>query len=107
MKKILVTGALGQIGTELVVELRKIYGEGNVVATDIRKTEHPAVEGGPFEIVDVLDGKRLAEVADRYRVDTIIHLAALLSATAENNPLLAWNINMNGLVNALDRKSVV
>ncbi|MBY6270674.1 MAG: L-threonine 3-dehydrogenase [Caldibacillus debilis] len=102
MKKILVTGALGQIGTELVVELRKIYGEGNVVATDIRKTEHPAVEGGPFEIVDVLDGKRLAEVADRYRVDTIIHLAALLSATAENNPLLAWNINMNGLVNALE-----
>ncbi|WAA09605.1 L-threonine 3-dehydrogenase [Fervidibacillus albus] len=102
MKRILITGALGQIGSELVAQLRKEYGTDHVVATDIRRTENEVGIGGPFELLDVLDGKKMVEIAKKYQVDTIIHLAALLSATAEKNPLLAWNINMGGLVNALE-----
>ncbi|WAA12238.1 L-threonine 3-dehydrogenase [Fervidibacillus halotolerans] len=102
MKRILVTGALGQIGSELVLELRKQYGAENVVATDIRREENEVTTSGPFELLDVLDGKKMAEIANKYQVDTMIHLAALLSATAEKKPLLAWNINMGGLVNALE-----
>lgn len=102
MKKILVTGSLGQIGSELVMKLRDIYGTDQVVATDIKEKETEVVTGGPFEIVDVTDADRIAEVANKHKVDTIIHLAALLSATAEAKPLLAWNLNMGGLVNALE-----
>ncbi|GED66808.1 L-threonine 3-dehydrogenase [Brevibacillus reuszeri] len=103
MKKILVTGALGQIGSELITKLRDVYGADQVVATDIRKKEDdPVVEAGPFEILDVTDGQRLFELAKTHQVDTIMHLAALLSATAEAKPLLAWNLNMGGLVNALE-----
>ncbi|MGA8941940.1 MAG: L-threonine 3-dehydrogenase [Thermoactinomyces sp.] len=102
MKKILVTGALGQIGSELVMKLREIYGDSNVVATDIRRVEGPVVESGPFEILDVTDPILMADIAKTYEVDTIIHLAALLSATAENKPLMAWDLNMGGLVNALE-----
>ncbi|WP_142413205.1 L-threonine 3-dehydrogenase [Hathewaya massiliensis] len=103
MKKILVTGSLGQIGSELVAKLREVYGTSNVIASDIRKPEgNPTVEGGPFEILDVLDGKKMAEVVRDNKVDSIIHLAALLSAVAEAKPQLAWEINMGGLVNALE-----
>ncbi|MCU9613370.1 L-threonine 3-dehydrogenase [Caldibacillus lycopersici] len=102
MQKIIVTGALGQIGSELTMELRKQYGNNNVIATDIRKRDGEITETGPFEILDVMDGNRMAELAQKYQVDTIIHLAALLSATAEAKPLLAWNLNMGGLVNALE-----
>jgi len=102
MKKILVTGALGQIGSELVVKLREIYGNDNVIATDIRKNDSEAAVSGPFEILDVMDSQKMYEIAKTYEVDTIMHLAALLSATAEAKPLLAWNLNMGGLVNALE-----
>lgn len=103
MKKILVTGALGQIGSELVMHMRSIYGNNNVIATDIRRIDgNPAVESGPFEVLDVLDAKKMAEVAKKHGVDTIIHLAALLSAVAEAKPVLAWEINMGGLFNALE-----
>jgi nucleoside-diphosphate-sugar epimerase len=102
LKKILVTGALGQIGSELVTRCREIYGNDNVVATDIRRKDIPVVESGPFEIVDVTNESAIFEVAKKHQVDTIIHLAALLSATAEKNPLFAWNLNMGGLVNALE-----
>lgn len=102
MKKILITGALGQIGSELATKLRGIYGADNVVATDIRKTDSTMIDAGPFEILDVTDAKAMFEIARRYQVDTFIHLAALLSATAEEKPLLAWNLNMGGLVNALE-----
>jgi len=102
MKKIMVTGALGQIGTELVIKLRSLYGEEHVVATDIRIDESVAATSGPFEILDVTDGKRMLELAKKYRVDTIMHLAAMLSAVAEARPLVAWNVNMSGLVNALE-----
>ncbi len=99
MKKIMVTGALGQIGSELVVKLREIYGTDAVLATDIRKVENSA---GPFEVLDVTDDKRMFTLAKDFGADTMIHMAALLSATAEKNPLLAWNLNMGGLVNALE-----
>lgn len=102
MKKILVTGALGQIGTELITALHKIYGTENVIATDIREPDDRFPIQGPFEILDVMDGEKMLDVARRHRVDTIIHLAALLSATAEQKPLIAWDLNMNGLLNALE-----
>ncbi|MGX4670841.1 L-threonine 3-dehydrogenase [Cerasibacillus sp. JNUCC 74] len=101
MKKILVTGALGQIGSELVIKLRERYGINNVVATDIRKAEGIIAEG-PCEVIDVTDANQLYEVAKKYQIDTMMHLAALLSAKAEENPKLAWHINMGGLVNALE-----
>ncbi|MDQ0162687.1 L-threonine 3-dehydrogenase [Aeribacillus alveayuensis] len=102
MKKILITGALGQIGSELTVKMREIYGEQNVIATDIRQSDHEITQSGPFELLDVTDAKKMFDIAKRYDVDTIIHLAALLSATAEAKPLIAWNLNMGGLVNALE-----
>ncbi|WLR41781.1 L-threonine 3-dehydrogenase [Bacillus carboniphilus] len=102
MKKVLVTGALGQIGSELVMEMRGIYGEENIIATDIRDNGSKVVTSGPFELLDVTDGERMHDLAKKHQVDTIIHLAALLSATAEQKPLLAWNLNMGGLVNALE-----
>ncbi|WP_096202965.1 L-threonine 3-dehydrogenase [Bacillus sp. FJAT-45350] len=102
MKKILITGSLGQIGSELTSKMRNIYGAENVIATDIRNNDSDVVHSGPFEILDVTDGKAMFQVAKKYQVDTVIHLAALLSATAEKNPLLAWNLNMGGLVNALE-----
>ncbi|MDQ0245051.1 nucleoside-diphosphate-sugar epimerase [Bacillus fengqiuensis] len=102
MKKVLVTGALGQIGSELTLKMREIYGMDNIIATDIRKTESDVVQSGPFEILDVTDEKAMFNMAKKHEVDTIIHLAALLSATAEKKPLLAWHLNMGGLVNALE-----
>ncbi|WP_059170639.1 L-threonine 3-dehydrogenase [Bacillus sp. FJAT-27445] len=103
MKRILITGALGQIGSELTIKLREVYGNDNVVATDIRMNEeNEAATGGPFEILDVTDGNRMVEIAKKYNVDSIMHLAALLSATAEAKPVFAWNLNMGGLMNALE-----
>ncbi|WP_100009761.1 L-threonine 3-dehydrogenase [Lentibacillus sediminis] len=101
MKKILVTGAMGQIGSELVGKLRETYGTSNVIATDIRAGEGLATEG-PFEKLDVTDADRMHAVAKQYNVDTIMHLAALLSANAEAMPKVAWDLNMGGLVNALE-----
>ena len=102
MKKIMVTGALGQIGSELITKLRKEYGADNVLATDIRHISSPITESGPFEILDVTDGEKMHQLASDFQADTMIHMAALLSATAEAKPLLAWNLNMGGLVNALE-----
>jgi nucleoside-diphosphate-sugar epimerase len=102
MKKVLVTGALGQIGSELTLKMREVYGYDNIIATDIRRTESDVVQSGPFETLDVTEEKAMFNIAKKYEVDTIIHLAALLSATAEKKPLLAWHLNMGGLVNALE-----
>ncbi|MFP3324733.1 L-threonine 3-dehydrogenase [Planococcus sp. SIMBA_160] len=99
MKRIMVTGALGQIGSELVGKLREAYGAENVLATDIRPSKN---QDGPFEILDVTDAERMLTLARDFNADTMIHMAALLSATAEEKPLLAWNLNMGGLVNALE-----
>jgi nucleoside-diphosphate-sugar epimerase len=102
MKKILVTGALGQIGTELVLRLRKDYGIENVVASDVSKKESIVLEEGYFEILDVTDIKMIDDIVKKYNIDTILNLAALLSATGEKNPQLLWDINMNGLFNVLE-----
>lgn len=103
MKKILVTGGLGQIGSELTMHLRSIYGTDNVVASDLKK-EGPAkvIEAGPFEIINVLNANQIADTVKKYNVDTVIHLAAILSAVGERNPNLAWDVNMNGLYNVLE-----
>jgi len=104
MRKILVTGALGQIGSELTLELRKIYGTDNVIASSRRKKEEQkeVIESGPFEIVEVTNAKQIAEAVQKHKVNTIIHLAALLSAVGEQKPQQAWDINMNGLYNVLE-----
>ncbi|MGX7109344.1 L-threonine 3-dehydrogenase [Facklamia miroungae] len=103
MKKILITGALGQIGSELVVKLNEIYGKENVVPTDIRVVEGNEVCNHPnFAILDVLDMDAFMAVAKKHEVDTLIHMAALLSAVAEEKPLVAWDINMQGLINGLE-----
>lgn len=102
MKNILITGALGQIGSELTAFLGRTYGNDHVIATDIKRTGNEATEIGPFEILDVTDGTAMLNITKQYKIDTIIHLAALLSAKAEANPLQAWNLNMTGLINALE-----
>ena len=103
MKKILVTGSVGQIGSELTLALRERYGDENVVAGG-RKTlpSEELRDSGPFEIVDCTKVEAVDHVVVKYRIDTIYHLAALLSAVAENNPQLAWNVNVNALVNVLE-----
>jgi nucleoside-diphosphate-sugar epimerase len=103
MKRILVTGAVGQIGSELTLELRQRYGAANVVATGHR-TKPSAVlcEGGPFEFIDVARRETLEAVVDKYQIDTIYHMAAILSAVGEEKPHLAWDVNMNGLRNVLE-----
>lgn len=104
MRKILVTGALGQIGSELTMGLRKLYSSDNVIASSRRTKEghDELMESGVFEIVDVTDGKKIAEVVKKHNVDTIIHLAAILSAVGEQRPAQAWDVNMNGLYNVLE-----
>lgn len=101
MKKILVTGATGQIGTDLLDELRSKYGIENVIASARNKKTH-IVEKGPFYSLDCTDSKSFFEIAKKENVDTIIHLAAILSAVGEQNPSLLWDINVNGLYNALE-----
>lgn len=103
MKKILVLGAGGQIGSELVPYLRSIYGTNNVVAADIDKTKCIALaEQGPFEEINALDGEGYAAVVKKHNIDAIYNLVALLSATGEKDPLLAWKINMGALTNSLN-----
>jgi len=99
-EKILVIGSSGQIGTELVQNLRTIYGIENVIASDLKLTEQH--KDGPFEIVDVLNVSGLLEIVKRHKVTQVYLLAALLSATAEKMPKFAWDLNMNGLFNVLD-----
>jgi nucleoside-diphosphate-sugar epimerase len=103
MKRILVTGATGQIGSELTLELRKRYGGDNVVAAGHkRKPSEKLLDSGPFEYVDTTSKENIEKVVKEYDIDTIYHLAAVLSATGEENPQLAWNVNINGLYNVLE-----
>jgi nucleoside-diphosphate-sugar epimerase len=103
MKKILVTGSVGQIGSELTMELRQRYGAENVIATG-RKTQ-PSDElrnSGPFHFINVSDINSVEEIVKKYNIDTVYHMAAILSAVGEKNPQLCWDVNMNGTINILE-----
>src|SRR4051812_40444533 len=99
---ILVLGANGQIGSELVEELRNIYGSDEVIATDVKDASADFKSKGPFLKVDVLDGNMVFDVIHKNTVTQVYHLAALLSATAEQKVKAAWKLNMDGLINLLD-----
>lgn len=101
-EKILVIGSNGQIGTELVTELRKIYSDDAIIACDIRRPDYDIKNAGPFEFVNVLEKETLKTIFQKYRPSQVYLLAALLSATGEQNPNLAWDLNMNGLLNILN-----
>ena len=97
------TGALGQIGSELVQTLRERYGEASVVASDVRMPQRDSPTGnGPFEFLDVTNQRQFNDVVRKHNIDCVYHLAAILSAVAEEKPLVAWDINMGGLYCALE-----
>jgi nucleoside-diphosphate-sugar epimerase len=100
--KIWVIGASGQIGSDLVVELRNIYGGDNVIASDIKEPSEEVKEGGPFEPFDVCSVDELSHIVKKYQITEVYNLAALLSGTAEKDPRFAWRLNMNGLFNILN-----
>jgi nucleoside-diphosphate-sugar epimerase len=96
---ILVLGAGGQVGSELVEKLRAKYGNDKVLATDVRELEN---QNGPFEVLDALDKEKLHDIVDQYKIEEVYHLVALLSATAEKNPEFGWKLNMETLFTVLD-----
>lgn len=103
MKKILVIGSTGQIGSELTMKLRKIYGNSNVVAGFFRpEPTGELLHSGPAEYVDVSDAQQIAAVVKNYKIDSIYNLAAILSAVGETKPLMAWQIGIGGLMNCLE-----
>ena len=103
LKHILVTGASGQIGTDLTCALRRRFGSDNVVTVDLRPPvcESPDHDG-PFYKVDILDPDALEAVIQKHGIDTVFHMAAILSAVGEKNPQQCWNVNMNGTINVLE-----
>lgn len=104
--KILIIGACGQIGTELTSTLRKIYGNDNVIASDIRKLNNDIVNHGIFEVVNALDYNQIQHLVEQYEITDVYLMAALLSATAEKNPAFAWDLNMNSLFHVLNLAKV-
>ncbi|MFO8175945.1 MAG: L-threonine 3-dehydrogenase [Longimicrobiales bacterium] len=100
MKRIMVTGASGQVGSDLVLELRNRYGDDNVLATDIREPEGD--QPGPFELVDCTDRDAVDRAVGDFKADTIFHLAAILSAVGEADPHMAYTVNLGGLESALE-----
>jgi nucleoside-diphosphate-sugar epimerase len=99
-QKILIIGAGGQIGLELAENLSKMYGSSNVVASDIK--ESPQLANNPFEKLDAMDGKALFDIVKKHQITQVYHLAAMLSATGEQNPMFAWKLNMESLFHVLD-----
>jgi len=103
MKNILVVGSLGQLGSEISLELRRVFGNDHVVLTDIKDdTNLDLIASGPFYKLDSRDGESLDKIVQKHQIDTIYHLAALLSATAERMPKVAWDINIGGLMTTLE-----
>lgn len=102
MRRIVVTGAGGQIGSWLVPKLRELYGDARVLATDIRTPEGELAEGGPFQVLDATDRKAVGQAVMRHDADTVYHLAAILSAVGERDPRLAWHVNMTSLEAVLE-----
>lgn len=100
--KILVIGSSGQIGTELVMKLREIFGSSNVVASDLKEGSKDLMESGPFEMLNVLESQKILDIVKKHHVTQVYLLAAMLSATAEQNPAFAWRLNMEGLFHILD-----
>jgi len=98
--RVLVIGSSGQIGTELVEELRKLHGNDNVIASDIRDPQ--VAQDGPFEKLDILNKIQLSDIVEQYDIKEVYLLAAMLSATAEKNPAFGWELNMNSLFNVLN-----
>lgn len=103
MEKILVIGSAGQIGSELVMELRRVYGAANVIAT-VHYTKPPAevLESGPYEHFDVMNVHQIYDVVNKYKINQIYHMAAVLSGSAEKKPIPSWDINMQSLLNVLE-----
>ena len=99
MHKVLVIGALGQLGSELIEALRRLHGEDNVVASDLRE---PTIKNGLFEQLNVLDKQALEAIVNKYGITRIYHLAAILSAKGESDLKLAWDLNMNSLIKVLE-----
>jgi len=102
MKKVLVIGASGQIGSDLVLELRKRFGADNIIASDIREPMKEVLESGPFIELNAMNKADIEKVVDDYKITEVYHLAAILSGNAEKNPAKAWDINMNSLFIILD-----
>ena len=100
--RILIIGSSGQIGTALVIKLRKMYGNDNVVASDIRPSSDEVMNSGPFEELDILDEQLLRKIVKKYKITQVYLLAALLSATAEKNIELGWELNMRSHSHVLD-----
>ena len=101
-KTILILGACGQIGTELTLALRQKYGNDSVVASDIRRSDLAELQDGPFEILDASDADALRAVCEQYKIHTVYHLVAMLSATGEKFPMKAWDLNMQSLLHVLE-----
>ncbi|MDG2282913.1 MAG: NAD-dependent epimerase/dehydratase family protein [Longimicrobiales bacterium] len=102
MKRILITGAGGQIGSWLAPRLRDLYGAANVLVTDVRHLGPEVTEAGPFQVLDATDASAVAQAVMGHQADTVYHLAAILSATGENDPGLAWRVNMSSLEAVLE-----
>jgi nucleoside-diphosphate-sugar epimerase len=99
---ILILGACGQIGTELTLALRDKYGTDQIVASDIRRSDLAELQHGPFEILDASDADALRAICEQYKVHTVYHLVAMLSATGEKFPMKAWDLNMQSLLHVLE-----
>jgi nucleoside-diphosphate-sugar epimerase len=99
--RILIIGAGGQVGTELTLKLREAYGTSNIIATDIKPADG-IFEDGPYEVLNALDGDKLLDLVKKYKITQVYHLAALLSATAEKDPMFGWKLNMESLLLVLN-----
>jgi nucleoside-diphosphate-sugar epimerase len=101
-KKILIIGACGQIGTELVMALREKHGNENVVASDIREGNTELMQSGPFEKADATDSQAIRDLVQKHKIEEVYLMAAMLSATAEKHPMRGWDLNMDSLFNVLE-----